>query len=369
LKQTDTKLKQTLNNIIMKYLKSISALMISGLIIAACSSKSTTGTTDSVTAVTAEKAVIPVKVATLAKSKIARTIDYTSTILPFEEVNMAPSTPGRVDKIYVEVGDRVSKGDNLLLMDRTQLLQLKLQLSSLTKDLSRLDTLLRTGSVKQQQYDQLKTQYDVTKTNVDFMEENTLLKAPFSGIITGKYFENGEIYSGAPTTSTGRSAIVTLMQVDPLKINVSISEQYYPLIKRGLKANITADVYDNEVFTGNVFRVSPTINSATRSFITELELSNKNDLLKPGMFVRVSMDLGEVETFVVPASNVLVQEGTNIRFVFVEENGLAKRVEVTIGKRFDDQLEIISETLKEGSKLVVEGQSRLISGDKIEVVK
>ena len=69
-----------------------------------------------------------------------------------------------------------------------------------------------------------------------------------------------------------------------------------------MKAKITADVYENETFTGTVFRISPTINSATRSFIAELELPNRNDLLKPGMFVRVSMDLGEVETFVVPAT-------------------------------------------------------------------
>ena len=100
----------------------------------------------------------------------------------------------------------------------------------------------------------------------------------------------------------------------------------------------------------------------------ELELPNKNDLLKPGMFVRVSMDLGEVETFVVPANTVLVQEGTNIRFVFVEKSKAAQRIEVTIGKRFDDQVEIISDNLKEGDKLVTEGQARLINGDKIDVV-
>ena len=115
-----------------------------------------------------------------------------------------------------------------------------------------------------------------------------------------------------------------------------------------MKAEITADVYKNEKFTGTVFRISPTINSATRSFNVELELPNRNDLLKPGMFVRVSMDLGEVETFVVPANTVLVQEGTNIRYVFVEKDNIAERIEVIIGKRFDDQLEIISENLKEG---------------------
>ena len=82
----------------------------------------------------------------------------------------------------------------------------------------------------------------------------------------------------------------------------------------------------NEVFTGTVFRIAPTINSVTRSFIVELELPNRNEMLKPGMFVRVSMDLGEVETFVVPANTVMIQEGTNIRYVFVADKGAAKRL-------------------------------------------
>jgi RND family efflux transporter MFP subunit len=159
------------------------------------------------------------------------------------------------------------------------------------------------------------------------------------------------------------------MQVNPLKVNVNISEQYYPLIKKGMKASITADVYKGEAFTGNVYRIAPTVSSSTRSFITELELPNRNDLLKPGMFVRVSMDLGEVETFVVPANTILVQEGTNIRFLFIEKNNVAQRIEVLLGKRFNDQFEIISTGIKEGDRLVTEGQARLINGDKIEIVK
>jgi membrane fusion protein, multidrug efflux system len=354
--------------IVMNNLRTFSAILISVLILAGCASKTDkAGSAKTATANDEAKAAIPVKVMTLAKTKIARTIDNTATILPFEEVNMAPSTPGRIEKIYVEVGDRIKKDDALFLMDRTQLYQLKLQLSSLEKDLGRIDTLLRSGSAKQQQYDQMKTQYDVTKTNVDFMEQNTMLKAPFSGVITGKYFEDGEMYSGSPTTQTGRSAVVTVMQINPLKVNVSLSEQYYPLIKKGMKADITADVYKNEQFQGTVYRIAPTVNSASRSFIIELELPNRNDLLKPGMFVRVSMDLAEVETFVVPANTVLVQEGTNIRFVFIERNKIAERIEVLLGKRFDDRLEIISNNLKAGDKLITEGQSRLINGDKVEI--
>ncbi|MDP4223633.1 MAG: efflux RND transporter periplasmic adaptor subunit [Bacteroidota bacterium] len=355
----------------MKYLKAIPLILISGLIMSGCSSgsKKSAAPGTEAAAATTERAAIPVKVMKLERTKIARTIDYTATILPFEEVNVAPSSPGRIDKLYVEVGDRINRGDNLFLMDRTQLYQQKVQLASLSKDLSRLDTLLRTGSTKQQQYDQLKAQYDVTKTNVDFMETNTLMKAPFTGIVTGKYFEDGEMYSGAPTTSSGRAAVVTVMQINPLKINVGISEQYYPLIKKGMQVEITADVYPNEKFTGRVYRIAPTINPATRSFIAEIEVPNRNDLLKPGMFVRISMDLGEVETFVVPAATVLVQEGTNVRYVFIDDKGTAKRVEVLLGKRFDDMVEVISDVLKEGASLISEGQSKLINGDKIDLIQ
>jgi RND family efflux transporter MFP subunit len=352
-------------------LKTIPIILISYVLLSGCSSKPVDKSAAKADAPSDApgKAPVPVKVMTLSKTRISRTIDYTSTILPYEEVNMVPSAPGRIEKIYVEVGDRVNKGTDLFLMDRTQLYQQKVQLANIAKDLSRLDTLLRSGSAKQQQYDQMKTQYDVTSTNVDFMEANTLLKAPFDGVITGKYFEDGEMYSGTPTTQSGRSAVVTIMQVNPLKVNVNITEQYYPLIRKGMNADITADVYKEESFRGTVSLKAPTIDPNSRSFITEIELPNRNDLLKPGMFVRVSMDLGEVDTFVAPASSVMIQEGTNIRYLFIADGEVARRVEVELGKRFDDQLEIISGTIKEGVSIVTEGQSRLIDNDKIKIVK
>ncbi|MFN8239786.1 MAG: efflux RND transporter periplasmic adaptor subunit [Bacteroidales bacterium] len=352
----------------MNYIKLSAAILFSGLVLAGCGSKSTTNPAETAATTGQEtKAAVPVKVMELAKTKIARTIDYTATISAFEEVNMAPSTPGRIDRIYVEAGDRVKKGDKLFLMDRTQLYQLKLQLASIEKDLVRLDTLLKSGSAKQQQYDQLKTQYDVTKTNVDFMEQNTLLAAPFNGIVTGKYFEDGEMYSGAPSSPTGKSAVVTVMQINPLKVLVSISEQYYPLIRKGLKAAVVADVYPNEKFSGVIYRVAPTVSPATRSFQIEIEVPNNNELLKPGMFVRVMMELGEVETFVVPANTVLVQEGTNQRYVFLSRNGVAERVEVNIGKRFDDKLEILTDKIAAGDKIITDGQAKLINGDQLEI--
>lgn len=315
---------------------------------------------------TAVASAIPVRVMPVTRTTIARTVDYTGTIQAYEEVSMAPSTPGRVDKIYVEVGDRVRKGQQLFLMDRTQYYANKIQLANLEKDLSRLDTLLKLGSVKEQLYDQTKAQYEVMKANVDFMEENTLLEAPFSGIITGKYLEDGELYSGAPGMS-GKAAVVTLMQINPVKIIVSISEQYFPLIRNGMKVRVMADVYPDKNFEGTIFRVHPTIDAMSRSFRAEVRISNGNELLRPGMFARSFIDMGREEAFVVPANAVMMQEGTNERFIFVVENGVAIRKPVILGQRFDDRFEIAGGELKEGDSLVIDGQARLNNGQTVEV--
>jgi len=342
-------------------------ILAGGILLASCAPRDNKSGT-AAEAVSGSEAAEPVKVMTVAKTTIARTIDYTATVQAFEEVNMAPSSPGRVDKIYVEVGDRVQKGQNLFLMDRTQYYANKIQLANLEKDLARLDTLLKVGSVKEQTYDQTKAQYEVMKTNVDFMEENTLIEAPFSGIITGRYLEDGELYSGAPGMS-GKAAVVTIMQINPVKVIVSISEQYFPLIKSGMTARIEADVYPGQEFKGRIFRVHPTIDAMSRTFKAEIEIPNGREILRPGMFARVFIDMGEEEAIVVPANAVLMQEGTNDRYVFVVKDGVATRQPVTLGKRFDDRFEITGEGLSEGESLVVDGQARLTNGRQVEVIK
>lgn len=346
--------------------RTIFSLILAGsLLLASCGQKGKpAGTTATDPAAVAS--AIPVRVMPVTRTTIARTVDYTGTIQAYEEVNLAPSTPGRVDKIYVEVGDRVQKGQKLFLMDRTQYYANKIQLANLEKDLARLDTLLKLGSVKEQLYDQMKAQYDVMKTNVDFMEENTLLEAPFSGLITGKYLEDGELYSGAPGMS-GKAAVVTIMQINPVKIIVSISEQYFPLIKNGMKVWVLADVYPDKNFEGTIFRVHPTIDAMSRSFRAEVRISNGSELLRPGMFARSFIDMGREEAFVVPANAVMIQEGTNERFIFVVENGVAVRKPVILGQRFDDRFEIAGGDLKEGDSLITEGQSRLNNGQKVEI--
>ena len=313
------------------------------------------------------KSVMPVKTITLEKTIVQRTTQYTSTLIPFEEVNYAPAQPGRIDKIHVEVGDQVKKGQLLVEMDRTQLTQAMLQLEDAKVNFSRMENLLKQNSISQQQYDQAKMAADLASTNVKFLKENTTLIAPFSGIVTAKYYEDGEVYSGAPNTASGKAAIINIQQISLLKAIVHVSESYFPSIKEGMEAGITTDIYPGKTFKGSVYRIYPTINEATRSFKIEIKIDNPDEALRPGMFTRVELKLGEIESLAVPAIAIVKQDGTNNHFIYVYENGIAKQIEVTIGKHINDKVEVISPEVKEGMQLIVAGQARLMAGDAVTI--
>jgi membrane fusion protein, multidrug efflux system len=310
----------------------------------------------------------PVRTMKLDNQIIARTVEYTATLLAYEEIHLVPVSPGRIEDIRVEVGSRVRAGELLVQMDRTQLQQAEIQLKTLETDFKRLDTLQKVGSIPQQQYDQMKSQLEITHSNVEFLKSNTQLKAPFSGVISGKYFESGEMYSGAPVPSIGKAAIVSLVQIDRLKVLVSISEKYFPLIKTGMEARLSSDIYQDKTFKGKIFNIYPTIDAVTRSFNIEIAIDNSEGLLRPGMFSRVSLDLDRVEAMLLPAIAVLKLQGSNDRYLFTEVNGQAKRISVVVGQRFNDQIEVISDELKRGDNIIISGQARLLDGMKVEVI-
>ncbi len=319
---------------------------------------------------TADTTVYRVKTMALEKQNIAQKIEYTASLLPYEEINYAPAAPGRIDQINVEVGSRVSKGTVIARMDRTNYNNANEQLQSARSNFLRMDTLHKLNSISDAQWEAAKTQYEVAKTNVDFLAGNTTLVSPINGIVTGKYFQSGELYSGAPNTAAGKAAIVTLMQINPLKAKINISERYYPLIKLGMKANVGVDIFKEKTFQGVVFRIYPTVSSDTRTFPVELTIPNSDEKLRPGMFARVSIDLGEASALVVPATALVKQEGTNNRFVFIAgSDNVAHKIEVEIGTRFDDKIEIISENIKEGDQIIIAGQNKLMDGSHISVVK
>ncbi|MFO8055535.1 MAG: efflux RND transporter periplasmic adaptor subunit [Bacteroidales bacterium] len=346
----------------MKKIKFFGYMLISAALINACSPSEDSGDRQE-----EEAEHHPVKIMVMEKDSIERVISYTSNLIAFEEVNFAPSQPGRINKIFVEAGDRISKGQKLVLMDQTQLTQALLQLENARSNYSRMDTLYKTGSIPEQQYEQAKMQYEVALSNLEHLKENTTLSAPFNGIVTEKYFEAGEIYSGTPTTEEGKSAILTLMQISPLKAVVNISERYFPEIKENMKSTLRSDIYPDQEFKGSIHKVYPTINPATRSFKTEIAINNPDEKLRPGMFARVQIKIKDDEALLAPAIAVIKQEGTNNRHVFIHKNGKAEKVSVKTGTRYNDKIEILSTRIREGSELIIAGQAKLMDGDSVNV--
>lgn len=309
-----------------------------------------------------------VRVAPITMQTIANTFELTSTLEAQEEVYYAPASPGRIERITVDVGDRVRKGDLLVEMDQTQLQQARLQLKNLEVDMARFDTLIKTKSIPQQQYDQLKTQLEVTRSNVDFLEENSIMRAPFNGIVSGRFYQNGEMFSGAPNTPVGKAAVLSLVQVNPLKAVVNISERMFPLIRPNMEVTIVTDIYPDKVINGRISRIYPTIDPISRTFSVEVRVPNSDELLRPGMFCRATFNTGETEAIIVSSLAVLKVQGANDRYVFIEKNGKAKRVNVELGRRFDDKVELLSNGLKEGDRLIVSGQARLVDGVSVKVI-
>lgn len=337
----------------------LAAIILATMSVVACGGKG-----GEKAATTTAKEAEKVKVQTLESERIAKTLELSSTLEGYETMNIAPSLTGHIEHIYVEVGSRVQKGTMLVRMDQTQLNTTRINLASTKTEFDRVSALKQSGSISQQVYDQTKAGYEQLVENEKFLEQNTFVKAQFAGVISAKYYEDGEMYAGQP--------ILTLTQISRLKAIINIPETYFPLVKQGMKVEVESDIYPGEVFPATIEIVYPTIDAASHTFQAKLNIPNASEKIRPGMYVRTRLGVGEVDAIVVPYQSVLKLTGSNDRYVFVADGNTARRVAVTLGQRFDDRIEIIpveAGALKAGDRLVVTGQARLVDGATLEIVE
>ena len=334
-------------------MKKIVIIMAAAVGLIACGKK------ESQAVQTVPERVEVVSTMTLQNTEIERVITVSTNLQGYLTQNVAPSLTGKIEHIFVEVGDEVKAGDMLVRMDQTQYLSSKIQLANLEIEMGRLEALLETGSVSQQTYDQTKVGYDQLKQNLAFLEQNTYVKAPFDGVIAAKTYEDGELYGGQP--------IVVLTQVKQLKALVAIPETYYPLVKEGMRLSMKSEVYPNETFPATIEVVYPTIDAASHTFQCKVVIPNASEKLRAGMYVTTTLGLGKENTIVVPYQSVEKLIGSNERYVFIHENGYAKRVSVKLGQRFDENVEIIAPEIHEGVEYIHVGQHKLVDGVKVKV--
>lgn len=309
----------------------------------------------------AESQLPKVKIATVNERDVEQVQTFTATVEPEVKNNIAPASPGRIRNIFVEVGATVSKGQRLAQMDAVNLSNSETQIENLRRMYKRVAELFSVGGASQQELDNAKLQLDVAETNLKNLSENTYLHSPINGVVTARNYDVGDMY-------TGQMALLTVMQINPVKLKINVSESYYSKIKVGMPVEVKVDVFENETFPAKVSLIYPVIDERSRTFAVELKLSNPGSKVRPGMFARVDMNFGTEKHVVVPDRSIVKQTGSGSRYVFVYSDGKVKYTEVKLGRRIDNEYELFS-GVSNGQQIVVSGLNKLQDGMEVEVVK
>ena len=338
----------------------ISAILAAALAVAACSQNS--GKKAASQATDAAVPAIRVTVAEVLQQKVSQTEVYSSTVQAFAVNNIAPQSGNRIQKINVDVGSFVSKGQILAEMDKVQLTQQKLQLANAETELKRLKQLYEQGGISQSDYEAVELQYNVAKATCDNLEQNTILRSPITGVVTARNYDRGDMYAMA-------APIFTVQQITPVKLLVGVSETDYTKVKVGQQVSIVADALPGKTIAGKVNKIYPTMEAASHTFNVEVLVPNSDKALRPGMYCKVTVNFGDRTNPVVPDEAVVKQLGSGQRFVYIlNGDGTVRSSAVELGRHFGTSYEILS-GVAAGDSVAVSGASALKDGSRIEIVK
>ncbi|MBR6655939.1 MAG: efflux RND transporter periplasmic adaptor subunit [Alistipes sp.] len=303
-----------------------------------------------------------IEVATAESRPISQEATYTGTVEAKVVNNIAPQQPLRIKDIRVDVGDRVKKGDLLVKLDTSTLVQIKTQLDNAKSEYERTNELYQFGGASKSEWDSRRMQYEMLQTNYNNLVENTTLISPITGIVTARNYDNGDMYAGQP--------VLVIAQIRPVKIMINVSEMLFSKVRRGMPVTITLDAYENDVFNGKIVRIYPTINPATHTFQVEVSVPNANEKVRPGMFARVTLPYGTKNNVVIPDRAVQKLMGSGDRYVFVYNpaDGKVRYSKVELGRRLDAEYEVYS-GVESGEMVVVKGHMGLTNGAEVELVK
>lgn len=338
----------------------IRTLLVGGVCIAsvACGSQKSAEPAETATQVEAAKPKVTTAVVHI--QDVVMTSTFTGNVEGFAVNNITPQQPRRISRLLVDVGDRVYAGQKVAELDSSSLAQAKAQYENSKANFERADEMYKFGGESKANWEGQKTAYEVAKLTYENLLENTTLVSPISGLVTARNYDNGDMCGGLP--------IFVVQQINPVKININVSESLYSYIKKGMVVDVELDALPEKKFQGKVSRITPLINSATRTFEVEVAVANGQELIKPGMYARVEMNYGTRKNVVVPDLSVVKQLGSGDRYIYVyQQDGTVKFQKVELGRRMGGEYEILS-GIADGDEVVTSGQVALKNGIAVEKI-
>ncbi len=337
----------------------VKTLLVGGVCLAsvACSSKKGA---EAATETVAEVAKPKVTTAQVHIQDVDQQSVFTGNVEGYAVNNITPQQPRRITRLLVDVGDHVKKGQLVAELDNSALAQAKAQYENNKANFERSDELYKFGGESKANWQAMQTAYEVSKSTYENMLENTTLVSPISGVVTARNYDVGDMAAGMP--------IFVVQRINPVKITINVSESLYTYIKKGMEVAVELDALPEQKFTAKVSRITPSIDASTRTFPVELTLANDKELVKPGMYARVTMNYGTRKNIVVPDVAVVKQLGSGNRYIYVyNQDGTVAYKKVELGRRFGDKYEILS-GIADGDVVVTSGQVALKDGIAVEVV-
>ncbi|HDP23904.1 MAG TPA: efflux RND transporter periplasmic adaptor subunit [Deltaproteobacteria bacterium] len=316
----------------------------------------------------------------VTQGSVLTTYTIAGTVLPEQTARITSKVPGRITRVSVEAGDRVSQGDLLMLIDpvdyerqyenSTALMnQARVTLERVQRDLARIETLYAREAVSEQSYQDAKTardlaqfQYDQAVSAWKMAGQNlkeSRISAPMAGIITDKFVNEGELIG------TQAPAFV-IVQMDTVKIEVDLPERLFGSIHMGGQGLLTVDAFPEESFAGTITRIHPTIDPVSRTFRMTITVDNPALKLRSGMTARVQVVQTSRENILaVPKSSIIL--GENRTFVYRVVDETIQRVEIRLGIEGDTVFEVL-DGLVAGDWVVTRGITGLTDGMKIRSI-
>lgn len=329
----------------------------------------------------AEEPVISVIATKVAREDIASFIYATGTIFPQQESMISPKTSGRIEKLYVDEGDRVVRGQPLVELEQERLRILvketaaalkeaQAYLKNLEATVGRNQTLFEQGIVDSQRFDDTTTERDLARARVQRAQatleraeqdlSDSVITAPFDGFIVGKMMNEGEMATTMPPSN-----IFHLVDTSTVKIECGINEDKRRSISAGKEVVIELDAYAGEIFRGTITTVNPRVDPNSRTFKVKIEIPNPGFQLESGMFARVRIiDRVSRHALLIP-QRVIVDEGS-LQKVFVVEEGRAVEKVITTGI-VNPPLVEVKTGLDEDAVVVAEGFYSLKDGIKVTI--
>nr|WP_315022770.1 efflux RND transporter periplasmic adaptor subunit [uncultured Aminipila sp.] len=317
---------------------------------------------------TEQESAVNVKTALAEKMSINTTSPITGRVEPIEEVSIVPLASGEITAVYVEIGDKVSKGMTLFQIDGTQLSttynQAKEGLNVAKSSYDRISTLYKEGAVSYQDYEQAQAAYlnaQQTFTAAGDAYSNCTVTSPINGYVTSKNIAVGSIASPA-------APAMTVADVSKLQINTNVSEY----IVNDLKVGDTVDVYistlGKDAYKGVIEAISPAPAAGDLTYPIKISISDDAGQIKAGMFAEIRIISSEKEdTLCVPSDSVIMKNGTSV-VVTLEKGSVPKYNEVTTGIDNGKYVEILS-GIKEGETIVISGQQYVTEGTPVNITK